>query len=174
MTTEANDMTFTTKDSKGSTTSINARAHAKEKTTKVSTTKDSTQKGPRANTRKASLVAKAMATITMTTKAMQHVYLMDLINSFHTMGTQQPLIELLRSLVWTGTMIHGILPRGIKTTGMNRIGLNHGAKVADGHGKILHLRMTFHLLHHQYRDNHPRHYPILNHQVFESYEALLH
>ena len=59
----------TTKESKGNTISSKAMAKAKENITKESTTKDSIQKGPRANARNVSLVAKAVATATTTTNA---------------------------------------------------------------------------------------------------------
>ena len=80
--------------------------------------------------------------------ASQKVHLMDITNSVHTLGTQHTLIELILSLIWTGMMTHGVLPHGVKTTGMAMIGLNHGVNVADGHGRIPHLRVTYHLRHH--------------------------
>ena len=86
---------------------------------------------------KASIVAKAMATTTTTTKAS---HMASRMGSFHIMEIQQSLIELLLYLFLTGPMIHGILPHGIKTTSMDRIGLNHGVKVVSGHGRSSHLR----------------------------------
>ena len=90
------------------------------------------------------------------------------------MGTQQCLIELLLYLVWAGTMSHGSLPHGIKTIGVNRIGLSHGDKAVSGHGKVMRLQANHRLQRPQRQDNRLNLYLTLKPRVFESYEALLH
>ncbi len=124
---------------------------------------------------KASPTANAIATIAPTTTASSKVHLVDLgISNLPKPGTLHAPVELRLFLAEIGMHTHGSLLNGVKTIGMNRIGLKHGVKVPEGHGDILHLRMTLHLQHRQYRDNHLKHFLILNHQVFELCEVLLH